>query len=150
MLSDMIKLDLEDLPELQQLLTLNNLDSSDIASLECAEFLGIRRSGRLVAAGGVQLFSKEALIRSIATHSDFQGKGLASDILDSLERLSQERGVTNLYLLTTTAEGYFKNNGYHRIERRFVPCSIASTSQFSSLCPDSAALMLKELPQRVR
>jgi len=50
-----------------------------------------------------------------------------------------------LYLLTTTAESFFQNFGYRTVERSLVPDLIQETVEFSSLCPDDATVMKKDL-----
>jgi amino-acid N-acetyltransferase len=54
-------------------------------------------------------------------------------------------GVRSIYLLTTTAEVFFKRLGYERIERSRAPPSIERTREFASLCPASSAFMIKQL-----
>jgi amino-acid N-acetyltransferase len=50
-----------------------------------------------------------------------------------------------LYLLTTTAEHYFPAFGFERTTRDRVPYAVRATSEFRSVCPDSAIVMWKEL-----
>lgn len=53
--------------------------------------------------------------------------------------------MRTLYLLTDTAEAFFERLGYTRVARETVPLGIQQTEEFSSLCPDDAAVMKKEL-----
>jgi amino-acid N-acetyltransferase len=53
--------------------------------------------------------------------------------------------VRNLYLLTTTAERYFKEHGYEAVDRASAPPDIQGTRQFAGLCPASSAFMVKAL-----
>jgi N-acetylglutamate synthase-like GNAT family acetyltransferase len=53
------------------------------------------------------------------------------------------QGVKELYLITTTADGYFEKQGYERVSRENVPVEIAQSQQFSSICPSSAVVMKK-------
>lgn len=54
-------------------------------------------------------------------------------------------GVETLYLLTTTAAGFFADRGYERVDRSVVPAPVRGTTQFSTLCPESATVMRKGL-----
>jgi amino-acid N-acetyltransferase len=53
--------------------------------------------------------------------------------------------LNNIYLLTTTAENFFKKYGFANADRTKAPDAIRTTSEFSSLCPSTAVFMYKEL-----
>lgn len=55
----------------------------------------------------------------------------------------------DLYLITTTADGYFKRLDFGRVERSNVPDAIARTRQFSDLCPASSVVMKKEVTPKL-
>jgi amino-acid N-acetyltransferase len=71
--------------------------------------------------------------------------GLGRSTLSAFEAAAQAEGVQRLHLLTTTAEKFFAANGYMRTERTHAPTEIASSAEFTSLCPASAAYMVKSL-----
>jgi amino-acid N-acetyltransferase len=50
-----------------------------------------------------------------------------------------------VYLLTTTAERFFRTFGFERIERAAVPQSVQTSIEFTSACPSSATVMRKIL-----
>jgi len=50
-----------------------------------------------------------------------------------------------VWLLTTTAREFFERLGYAAVDRADVPGAIRATAQFSSLCADSATVMVKRL-----
>ncbi|MCI0517368.1 MAG: hypothetical protein L0Y45_06000 [Woeseiaceae bacterium] len=54
-------------------------------------------------------------------------------------------GVRQLWLLTTGAEHYFEKLGFLAASRALAPPEIRQTTEFTSLCPDSAVLMSKSL-----
>jgi amino-acid N-acetyltransferase len=70
---------------------------------------------------------------------------LGATLIDHAEQYAASKGVRSIYLLTTTAEAFFKRLGYERIERSNAPPSIERTREFGGLCPASSALMLKSL-----
>jgi amino-acid N-acetyltransferase len=59
--------------------------------------------------------------------------------------IGRARPEEALYLLTTTAEGYFPKLGFERISRGDVPASIQASVEFTSACPASAIVMCKRL-----
>jgi amino-acid N-acetyltransferase len=63
--------------------------------------------------------------------------------LEQAEGYAYAHGVRSLYLLTTSAQRFFKGRGYRPTSREDCPASNRSTSQFASLCPASSALLVK-------
>ncbi len=94
---------------------------------------------------GLECFGPVGLIRSLAVSSGARGRGLGRALVSAIEADARAAGVAELYLLTTTAEGFFSKLGYVRIARDDAPLAIASTTQFSALCPSSAVVMRKAL-----
>lgn len=97
---------------------------------------------------GLERFGAVALLRSLAVSTGARGGGLGRALVSAVEDEARASGVTDVYLLTTTADGFFSKLGYVRIARDRTPVAIASTAQFSSLCPTSAVVMWKALPSR--
>jgi N-acetylglutamate synthase-like GNAT family acetyltransferase len=62
-------------------------------------------------------------------------------MLAGLIGAARKSGAREVWLLTTTAEGFFAANGFERVVRTDAPAAIAATSQFKDICPDTAALM---------
>ncbi|KYH27246.1 N-acetylglutamate synthase [Halalkalicoccus paucihalophilus] len=109
--------------------------------LDGAEVYVARRGGNRVGCGGLEVHGSDALLRSIAVDSVVRGEGYGSEITDRLCAIAADRGVSGLYLLTTTAAGFFENRSFERIDRERVPDPIARTSQFTTTCPASATCM---------
>lgn len=104
-------------------------------------FVVAEPAGEVVATGGLELHGGDALLRSVAVDDAYRGKGAGAAICDRLEAFARERGVRDIYLLTTTAKAYFANRGYEAVARDQAPADIAATEEFTSLCPASAILM---------
>jgi N-acetylglutamate synthase-like GNAT family acetyltransferase len=62
-----------------------------------------------------------------------------------LEQQAQDRHIKTLYLLTQTAEPFFRHQGYTITPRNDAPDAIRNTSQFAGLCPASSQLLSKQL-----
>ena len=58
---------------------------------------------------------------------------------------ARDAGARDVYLLTTTAEDYFPRFGFARTTREAVPPALKSSAEFTSACPESAAVMLLSL-----
>ena len=76
---------------------------------------------------------------------DLFAGSLAKAIFLHLQASAQQQGVSSLYLLTNSAEDYFKVLGFSPVIRSEVPLAIQNTDQFSSLCPGIATVMALNL-----
>jgi amino-acid N-acetyltransferase len=97
----------------------------------------------LVGMGGLEVHGRFALLRSLAVGAEHRRQGLASMICDRLEEDATHRGVSRVYLLTETAESFFAKRGYSVATRENAPAEITATEEFTTLCPDSAVLMVR-------
>jgi len=59
--------------------------------------------------------------------------------------MALQAGVTTIYLLTETAEQFFKARDYVVIDRADAPKAIVHTEEFGGLCSADAVLMRKAL-----
>lgn len=116
-------------------LTEQHLESFFVAGDPCAP-LGIV---------GLDISPPHALLRSLAVDEHARTHGVGAQLLAHAEQYAWSRGVRSLYLLTTTAEPFFAARGYVRVDREQAPAFIRSSTEFSALCPESAAFMLKRL-----
>jgi amino-acid N-acetyltransferase len=125
------------------------LERCDLPFSDCGEhiqnFVGVINSDNLIAIGALQYEDSVALLRSIAVHPDFRGRGLASAMTHHLIEQTRCKGVRQLYILTETAESYFSRFGFYSIPREAAPACIQATQQFETICPSSAQLMRLDL-----
>ena len=98
-----------------------------------------------VAVGGLELYERVGLLRSVAVEPSSRGQGYGTQLCDSLERRARESGVETLYLLTETAETFFGERGYEKVEREGVPAAIRETGEFAEVCPSTATVLCKSL-----
>jgi amino-acid N-acetyltransferase len=104
-------------------------------------FLVARDGEAMVGCGGAEAYHTAVLIRSIAVQPAHRNSGLGRRIVRQLlDRLSS-RGLRDFYLLTTTAEAYFKKRGFRTIDRDEVHPSILASKEFQGACPTSAVVM---------
>lgn len=97
------------------------------------------------AFGGLLLLGEEALLRSVAVPRASQGVGRGRALVSELVDLAAGGGARRLWLLTTTAEGYFAKLGWRVVDRTQAPAAVAATRQFTTVCPASAVLMCRKL-----
>ena len=71
------------------------------------------------------------------------GEALVRRILD----YANDQGISEVYLLTTTAERYFPRFGFVQVAREDVPDTVRGSIEFREACPASAVAMRKVLGQ---
>jgi amino-acid N-acetyltransferase len=108
-------------------------------------FFFVGSDGSPTGLVGLEIYGTDALLRSLVGDETARGKGLGSALVDHAEQYAASKSVRSIYLLTTTAEAFFKRLGYERIDRSRAPPSIKETHEFASLCPASSAFMVKTL-----
>lgn len=136
---------LSSLDEVLPVLTGCGLPVADISASSPPQFFGFRVAGSVVAVIGLEQFQSVGLLRSLAVTSDYRGRGLAQKLVGHVETVAASRGVASLFLLTTTAEAFFRQQGYRPTPRQEAPQVIQVTTQFSGLCPSSSAFLSKHI-----
>lgn len=130
----------EDLPEIKSLLTSMELPTAGVDE-HWQTFVVARDKGRLIACGGSEAYQLAALLRSIAVVPEYRSHGIGRRIVRQLLDRLASRGIREFYLLTTTAEEYFKKRGFKTIDRDEVHPQLLSSREFQDACPDTAVCM---------
>lgn len=131
--------------EVESLLASAGLPVSDLAGRPQLRLFGARADGRLIGVVGIELYAPVGLLRSLAVDAGFRQAGQGRALAAHAENQAAGEGVTDLYLLTTTAADFFARMGYATVPRDAAPEAIARTTQFAGLCPASSAIMAKRL-----
>ena len=100
---------------------------------------------QLIGVIGLEIYGGYGLLRSLAVLPGHRNRGIAGKLIQQLEDLATSRDLTELYLLTETAPGYFVRKGFRKITRDMVPDDVKKSSEFSHVCPVSAIVMKKIL-----
>jgi amino-acid N-acetyltransferase len=98
-----------------------------------------------VGFGGLEIHGSDALLRSVVILPPLRDIGMGRAVVDTLETEAAARKCRAVYLLTGFEADFFSRLGYDACERADVPDSIRGSAQFASLCPASAAVMVKRL-----
>ncbi len=94
---------------------------------------------------GLEFHGPNALLRSLVVSPTARGAGLGAALVETAEDYARAHGAQSIFLLTTTAEEFFRKRGYGLAERKDAPPEIRATSEFAHLCPASSAFMMKRL-----
>jgi amino-acid N-acetyltransferase len=127
------------------LLKAQGLPASDITDEHLESFFYIGADESPIGLVGLEIYGADALLRSLAVGNHARRKGLGSALIHHAEKYAAAKSVRSIYLLTTTAEAFFRRLHYERIDRSRAPPSIERTREFTSLCPASSAFMVKFL-----
>lgn len=150
-----------DLAAIQALLAASELPFSDLDVHHLADFVVVRTGGGsdqggskgpqaevgapvLTAVAGMERNGSAALIRSVAVAEAARGSGLGVRLVNAVLERAQRAGVLELYLLTTTASGFFAKLGFEQIPREAAPAGIQASTEFAELCPSSAVCMRRQ------
>lgn len=130
----------EDLGEITALLLASGLPTAGVEQ-HLKTFLVARDGGKLVGCGGAEAYSQAALIRSIAVDPEFRSHGVGRLLVRQLLDRLASRGLRDFYLLTTTAEEYFRKRGFRTIPREEMHPQLQQSRELQDACPASATCM---------
>ncbi|HEU5050616.1 MAG TPA: arsenic resistance N-acetyltransferase ArsN2 [Gemmatimonadales bacterium] len=136
-----------DLPAIERLLEASRLPLAGVREA-LPHFLIARQDGRMVGVIGMEVLGGLGLVRSAAVEPGSRGTGVGRALVERVLAEAASYRIRELYLLTTTAERWFTRFGFRHVERADVPEPIRSTVEFREACPESAAVMMREIERR--
>jgi amino-acid N-acetyltransferase len=129
-----------DLPRIKELLTQNDLPTAGVDE-HWRTFVIARAGDAIVGCGGAEAYQFAALIRSIAVEEAWRSRGLGRRITRQLLDRLASRGLREFYLLTTTAESYFRKRGFKTIDRDEIHPQLLASRELQDACPSTAICM---------
>lgn len=100
-----------------------------------------RDENRVVGCAALEIYADGALLRSVAVDSSLARQGVGTQLTKAALDLAAALAVGEVFLLTTTAEGFFPRFGFEATDRAHVPASILASIEFVSACPTTAIVM---------
>jgi amino-acid N-acetyltransferase len=135
----------KELDSLKEFLRSNNLPTEDV-SLNSGLFLAYYNTHDvLVGSGGLEFYNNLALLRSLAVSPELRGQQVGKEIVSQLLEAAKQRGISEVYLLTQTASFFFQKMGFKPVARENVPDTIQKSSEFATVCPASADILVLKL-----
>lgn len=130
-----------DLDQVSALLRENGLPTAGVEAL-LPNLLVIREGRRIIGCAGLEIYGQAGLLRSVAVSRDRRNKGIGTLLTRAVLDLAREKQIRRLFLLTTTASGFFQKLGFREVEKKAVDSAVKNSLEFSSLCPETAVAMV--------
>jgi amino-acid N-acetyltransferase len=133
-----------DLSAVLRLLESAGLPAAGVAE-HLADFVVAESGGRLEGVAGLEVHGHDGVLRSVAVDPSSRGRGLGRRLTERVLASARAAGLRRLYLLTTTAEGWFPRYGFRPIAREDASVAVRASVEFREACPDSAVAMVLDL-----
>jgi amino-acid N-acetyltransferase len=104
-----------------------------------------RAGNRMVGCAALEVYEGGALLRSVAVDAEYRGARVGSGLTHAAIQLAGRRLVPAVYLLTTTAERFFRKLNFEVVDRADVPASVLVSAEFTHACPSTAIVMRRFL-----
>jgi amino-acid N-acetyltransferase len=130
-----------DLPTIRGLLAASALPTEGVEDFFPDNYAVAERDDVIIGVAGVEKYGAHGLIRSVSVADNLRGAGIGAALARERAEWSRAHGVSELYLLTTTAADFFARLGYARVGRDSVPAEIAAAPEFAAICPSTAVVM---------
>lgn len=123
------------------LLKASNLPADDL-DYKRDLLVGYYEGSDLVGTGGLEIHGDYGLLRSLSVKMGIRGRSVGTTITEYLLNKAKEKKLKAIYLLTETAKGFFEKKGFREVKRDDVPSEVKASSEFSTVCPVSATVMV--------
>jgi N-acetylglutamate synthase-like GNAT family acetyltransferase len=134
----------DDMPAIVSLLKAAELPCEDVSPGR-QDFIVAVSGNSIVGVVGLERAGPYGLLRSLAVDAGQKGKGLGKALVNEILLHAWLKGIGEVYILTTTAPGFFKKAGFEPAVRAEAPKVIQNTTEFKSICPVSSACMKKKI-----
>lgn len=102
-------------------------------------------SGNIIGTVGLEVWGKNGLLRSVAVKKNWQNRGCGTCLINHVVDEARKNEISDLFLLTQTAQSFFRKMGFRKIESSRVAGSIKDSAEFKGACPKTATLMCLKL-----
>lgn len=138
-----------DLDEIERLLNDAELTTLGVAD-HLEEFLVAEDGRAIVGCAGLETYGASALLRSVVVRPEHRNRRIGGRLVAELLDGARRDAVRTVYLLTTTAPGYFAQIGFREVPRDQIDLSVQASQEFSAECCATAKAMRLDVPSRGR
>lgn len=133
----------EDLQNVLNLLLGCGLHGEGVTDYFKKGYVVAQHRAEIIGVCGIEVYGVYGLLRSLAVSPAWRGRSLGRALVENRVAWAKAEGLRALYLLTLDADRYFERNGFTRKRRDEVPDELKGSLEFSSLCPETAIVMVK-------
>ncbi|MBL0715509.1 MAG: GNAT family N-acetyltransferase [Desulfosarcina sp.] len=83
-----------------------NLNTSDLTPEKLRHFVVARKGDAVIGAVGLEVLGPHALLRSLTVEEARRGQGIATKLVEAVERYARSLHLDDLFLLTMTADRF--------------------------------------------
>lgn len=123
-----------------ELLQQNNLYTEGITEKN-VQFFAMYEEEIVLGIGAFTVCGEFAMLRSVCINHRYQKRGLGNVLCNQLFIKAKELGLENIYLLTDTAERFFKKQNFNRIKREELPKVLENNILVQSACSMNSVVM---------
>ncbi len=132
--------DNSDLPDILKLLAAYDLPAAGVEQ-HINNFFVATQDGKIVGTIGLEVYGHSGFLRSAAVHLNFQNKGIGTKLFNTLITYAKSLSLSDIFLLTNSAEEYFADKGFEMIKREEVATEVLNSEEFKDACPATAVCM---------
>ena len=125
----------------------SGLPTADLDAGRMDEFLVAEVDGAPAGLVGLEPLGEIGLLRSLVVDGERRGQGIGAALVAAVQERADAASLSELWLLTIDADGYFAGLGFETRNRDDAPAAVRATTEFSSLCPGDAVLMSRYSPR---
>lgn len=134
----------DDIDELAATLREAELPHQDLGGLT-KRFFCASVGGKIVGYVGLEISGTDALLRSAVIFIRARHCGHGRSMVERLLAVATDYGVERVWLLTTSAPGFFAKIGFTDVNRATVPTALAASEEFALHAPATAVCMVRDL-----
>ncbi|OIO59094.1 MAG: GNAT family N-acetyltransferase [Alphaproteobacteria bacterium CG_4_10_14_0_2_um_filter_63_37] len=139
-----VRLPLHDVPKVQSLLEAVGLPTIGIKQHYESNLIA-RMKDRVVGMVGLEVYGDHGLIRSLAVEPEQQGSGLGRRLLLNIIRLAEQKGLADVFIVSTIGAPFFARHGFAQVEVEDVPEAIRGNADFQLLVSDKTVVLRRAI-----
>ncbi len=129
-----------DLRKIMSFLKENNLPTNGVEKCLNNFVVAEEKDGSWVGIAGLEVYDKGGLLRSVAVGKQYRGLGHGRKLVDAILRNAKAKGVQTVYLLTDSADAYFKGLGFEAVDRENIEADVKASPEFTECCETAIAM----------
>ncbi len=130
---------LADLPQISRFLKENGLPTNGVKE-SVENFIVATDEKSWIGIAGLEVYGRSGLLRSVAIAKDSRGLGHGRTLVNAVVDNARARGIETLYLLTDSAEPYFRHLGFEVVKREDIDEAVKASVEFTECCESAAAM----------